>query len=78
MYFTRKDMGSVHNKAMLQLDKKRTKTAKLTNSLIFLKTIKFKVMETIRYQLKLFQYAIIAYAFIRALENLSLLNFLRG
>ena len=32
--------------------KKRTKTVKLKNSLIFLKTIKFKVIKTIRYQVK--------------------------
>ena len=43
-------MGPYHNKAWLQFDKKQQN---LMNSIIFLKTISFKVRKTIRYQLKL-------------------------
>ena len=47
--FNRKDVEPVHNKARLQLHKKRTKTANLKNSLLFLKTLYFKLMKTTRY-----------------------------
>ena len=45
----RKNKGPVLNRAWLQLDRE---IAKLVHSLIFSKTISFKVMKTIRYQLK--------------------------
>ena len=47
LYFTRKDMGTVHNKARLHLDKKEQK-ATLINSPKFSKTNKFNVMKTFR------------------------------
>ena len=45
-------MRPVHNKAPFQLDRKRKITANLLKSLLILKTIIFKVLKTIRYQVK--------------------------
>ena len=40
-------MEPVYNKARLQLDQKDQKQAKFINSLLFLKTVHFKVIKTI-------------------------------
>ena len=61
LHFTSRDMGPVHSKSQLQLNKK---TAKLLNSHIFLKTINLKVKRTIRYQLKFFKRSIISVAYV--------------
>ena len=45
-------MGSVHNKARLQLGKKRKKS-NIIISLVFSKAMNFKIKKTIRYQLKI-------------------------
>ena len=77
MYFTRKHMGMVHKNARKQIEKKR-KTAELKNLLIFLKTINFKVMKTIRYQMKTSDRFIITRAFMRGHSELSFFKFLCG
>ena len=70
-------METVHNKAQLQLEKTRTKTAKLENSSMYLKTFNSKIMKTIRYQLKLSKCFIIPNAYVGGHYDLSLFIILR-
>ena len=52
LFFTRKNMHPVHNKAVLQLGKKE-RNSKVNKFACFKKTINFKVRKFIRHQLKL-------------------------